>query len=151
MTRKARRRTTATITLTAAALLLAACSGSSNTPSTSSSTPASTHSSTLTIAETADPTSFNPLQQAVTSTYSVLRNMYDPLIDFANGGGDFTSFTPVLATSWKQLSPTQLQFTLRQGVTFDGGQPFNSTSVVYTVEALLGKLPGTSPAEEPKE
>jgi peptide/nickel transport system substrate-binding protein len=151
MTRKARRRTTATITLTAAALLLAACSGSSNTPSTSSSTPASTHSSTLTIAETADPTSFNPLQQAVTSTYSVLRNMYDPLIDFANGGGDFTSFTPVLATSWKQLSPTQLQFTLRQGVTFDGGQPFNSTSVVYTVEALLGKLPGTSPAEEIQE
>ena len=151
MTRKARRRTTTTITLTAAALLLAACSSSPSTPSTSSSTPASTHSSTLTIAETADPVSFNPLQQAVTSTYSVLRNMYDPLIDFAAGGGNFTSFTPMLATSWKQLSPTELQFTLRKGVTFDGGQPFNSSSVVYTVEALLGKLPGTSPAEEIQE
>jgi peptide/nickel transport system substrate-binding protein len=69
----------------------------------------------------------------------------------SGAGGDFSSFTPVLATSWKQVTPTEVQFTLRQGVTFDGGQPFNSSSVVYTVQALLGKLPGTSPAEEIQE
>jgi peptide/nickel transport system substrate-binding protein len=156
MNRRARRgiysRSAAITAAAATALVLAACSSSSSTPgassSTGSSTGASSHDGTLTIAETADPTSFNPLQQAVTATYSVLRNLYDPLVDFADGGGDFTSYTPVLATSWKQLTPTELQFTLRQGVTFDGGQPFNSSSVVYTVNALLGKLPGASPAEQ---
>lgn len=100
----------------------------------------------LVIAESTDPVSMNPLQQRVTSTYSVLRNLYDPLIDFGGHGTDFHSFVPVLATSWKQVTPTELRFVLRRGVTFDDGQPFNAQSVVYTVKALLGQLPGSQPA-----
>ena len=71
---------------------------------------------TLTIAQSGDPVSLDPLQQRVTATYSVLRNLYDPLVDFANQGTTFDKFIPVLATKWKQLSPTKLQFTLRKGV-----------------------------------
>jgi peptide/nickel transport system substrate-binding protein len=134
--------------LAAASLPLAACSSSSSPAASSSSGSATSHNGTLTIAEAADPTTFDPLQQAVTSTFSVLRNLYDPLIDFADGGSNFQAYTPVLATSWKQLSTTELQFQLRQGVKFDDGQPFNSASVVYTVQALLGQLPGSSPAEQ---
>jgi peptide/nickel transport system substrate-binding protein len=130
----------------AAALLAACSSGSGSSASSSSSAAAGSHNGTLTIAESTDPVSFNPLQQRVTSTFSVLRNLYDPLVDFANGGSDFTSFTPVLATSWKQLSPTSYQFTLRHGVRFDDGQAFNSASVVYTVQALLGTLPHSQPS-----
>jgi peptide/nickel transport system substrate-binding protein len=130
----------------AAATLLAACGSSPKSPSSSSSPSTSSHNGTLTIAESTDPVSFNPLQQRVTSTFSVLRNLYDPLVDFADGGSDFTSFTPVLATSWKQINQTELQFTLRQGVKFADGQPFNSQSVVYTVEALLGTLPHSQPS-----
>jgi peptide/nickel transport system substrate-binding protein len=156
MTRNFRRKATSTaipllLTLLVTLLAAAGCSSSGSAgpgSSTGAGSGASSHNGTLTIAEAADPTTFNPLQQAVTSTFSVLRNLYDPLVDFAKGGSDFTSYTPVLATSWKQLSPTELQFQLRKGVTFDGGQPFNSASVVYTVQALLGQLPGSSPAEE---
>jgi peptide/nickel transport system substrate-binding protein len=109
-------------------------------------TGAAASNKTLVIAETTDPVSLNPLQQRVTSTYSVLRNLYDPLVDFAGDGLKYNSFTPVLATSWKQVSPTELQFTLRKGVKFSGGQPFNSQSVVFTVNALLGKLSHSQPA-----
>jgi peptide/nickel transport system substrate-binding protein len=136
----------------ALALAVAGCGGSkqsSGSPSSGgASTPASSqsHPAQLTIAESTDPVSMNPLQQRVTSTYSVLRNLYDPLVDFSKQGTNYTKFIPVLATKWKQLSPTKLQFTLRHGVKFADGQPFNAQSVVYTVKALLGTLPHTSPA-----
>jgi peptide/nickel transport system substrate-binding protein len=100
----------------------------------------------LTIAESTDPVSLDPLQQRVTSTYSVLRNLYDPLVDFSGQGSNYKKFIPVLATKWKQLSPTKVQFTLRHGVKFDDGQPFNAQSVVYTVKALLGTLPHSQPS-----
>jgi peptide/nickel transport system substrate-binding protein len=136
------------------ALVVSACGGSkgggqssgTTTSGSNSGTTASGSHSQLTIAESSDPVSLDPLQQRVTATYSVLRNLYDPLVDFSKQGTDYTTFTPVLATSWKKLSPTALQFTLRKGVKFDDGQPFTSASVVYTVKALLGKLPHTSPS-----
>lgn len=131
--------------LAAATALIAACSSTAGTPSTSGDN-SNNGKTTLTIAESTDPVSFNPLQQRVTSTYSVLRNLYDPLVDFASAGADFKNFTPVLATSWKQVSPTQFQFTLRHGVKFADGKPFDADSVVYTVQALLGKLPHTQPS-----
>ncbi|HLI40366.1 MAG TPA: ABC transporter substrate-binding protein [Streptosporangiaceae bacterium] len=140
------RRLAASLAGLAAAAVLAACSSGSGSQPSGSASAAGSHNGTLTIAESTDPVSFNPLQQRVTSTFSVLRNLYDPLVDFANGGSDFTSFTPVLATSWKQLSPTAYRFTLRRGVRFDDGQPFDSASVVYTVQALLGQLPHSQPS-----
>lgn len=126
-------------------LITTACGSTGGSPASQTD---NSKSKPLNIAESTDPVSFNPLQQRVTSTFSVLRNMYDPLIDFGKGGGDFKSFTPVLATSWKQLSPTQLQFTLRKGVKFADGKPFNADAVVYTVKALLGQLPKSEPSLE---
>ena len=37
---------------------------------------------------------------------------------------------PALATSWKQLNDTTIEFTLRQGVSFHNGQPFDADDVV---------------------
>lgn len=130
----------------AAALALVALAFAAVTGASASIAPAKTKPTQLTIAESTDPVSLDPLQQRVTATYSVLRNLYDPLVDFAGQGTNFHKFIPVLATKWKQLSPTKLQFTLRRGVKFDGGEPFNAQSVVYTVKALLGQLPHSSPA-----
>lgn len=48
--------------------------------------------------------------------------------------------TPALATSWTQTNPTTWEFTLRQGVTFSDGEPFNAAAVASTVDYL------TSPA-----
>jgi peptide/nickel transport system substrate-binding protein len=38
-----------------------------------------------------------------------------------------------LATSWKQVDPTTLEFTLREGVKFQNGDPFTADDVVYTL------------------
>ncbi len=129
------------IALAVTVLAVAAAMGTS-----ASIAPAKTKPTQLTIAQSTDPVSLDPLQQRVTATYSVLRNLYDPLVDFAGQGTNFHKFIPVLATKWKQLTPTKLQFTLRHGVKFDDGQPFNAQSVVYSVKALLGQLPHSSPA-----
>lgn len=122
--------------------VIAGCSSSTKGGQTGSADTGS--DSQLTIAMTTDPVSLNPLKQRVTTTFSVLRNMYDPLVDFKSAT-DF-SFQPVLATSWKQISPTQLRIELRKGVKFQDGAAFDSSSVVYTVQALLGQLPGSEKA-----
>jgi peptide/nickel transport system substrate-binding protein len=44
---------------------------------------------------------------------------------------------PALATSWKQVDPTTLEFTLREGVTFQNGDPFTADDVVYTINTII--------------
>lgn len=119
--------------------VIAGCSSSTSGGTSGSADPGA--DSQITIAMTTDPVSLNPLKQRVTTTFSVVRNMYDPLVDFKSAT-DF-DFQPILATSWKQVSPTQLQLELRKDVKFQDGTAFDADSVVYTVQALLGTLPGS--------
>jgi peptide/nickel transport system substrate-binding protein len=44
---------------------------------------------------------------------------------------------PALATSWKQVDATTIDFTLRQGVTFQNGDPFTADDVVYTINDII--------------
>lgn len=44
---------------------------------------------------------------------------------------------PRLATAWEQVSPTTWRFTLRDGVKFHDGTPFDSGAVVYSLERTL--------------
>src|SRR5260370_31808529 len=43
---------------------------------------------------------------------------------------------PALATSWKQVDPTTIDFTLREGVTFQNGDPFTADPVGYTINTI---------------
>lgn len=43
---------------------------------------------------------------------------------------------PALATAWKNIDATHWTFTLRQGVTFSNGEPFNADAVVATIDYL---------------
>src|ERR1700761_2211778 len=43
---------------------------------------------------------------------------------------------PALATSWTQVDPTTIDFTLRQGVKFQNGDPFTADDVVYTINSI---------------
>jgi peptide/nickel transport system substrate-binding protein len=44
-----------------------------------------------------------------------------------------------LATSWKELSPTQVRFNLRTGVKFSDGTPFTADDVVFSIMRAMSK------------
>jgi peptide/nickel transport system substrate-binding protein len=44
---------------------------------------------------------------------------------------------PALATAWKQVDPTTIDFTLRKDVTFQNGDPFTADDVVYTINTII--------------
>lgn len=74
----------------------------------------------------------------VRATYSI----FDTLIrrDFAAGGGNGT-LKPLLAESWKRVSPSVLEVRLRKGVRFHNGDELTADDVVFTFspERLTGK------------
>jgi len=46
---------------------------------------------------------------------------------------------PQLATSWRELSPTQVRFNLRPGVKFSDGTPFTADDVVFSIARAMAK------------
>ena len=69
----------------------------------------------------------------ITDGISILiqRQIYDTLVDFKNGT---TELTPGLATSWKpNANATSWTFTLRKGVKFHDGTPFNADAAVFNL------------------
>lgn len=132
--------------LLATVLLAAGCGGGGGSsgggaPISGKSAGEPTHA---VVVQGVDPTTMDPLQQRETTTVNVLQHLYDTLIE--RNGSDPQKFEPVLAKSWKQVNPTTLRFTLRKGVKFSGGETFGPDDVKYTVDYLLGKLPGRDPA-----
>src|SRR5262250_3093332 len=90
---------------------------------------------TLVVGLVAEPTSMDPGQLTDINSMRVLSSVYDTLIRFKEG-----SFVqePGLATSWK-MSPDGLvyTFTLRRGVKFHDGTPFDADAVKFTYDRLL--------------
>ena len=58
------------------------------------------------------------------------RNAVEQLInrDFSTG-----EFVPILATSWERVNDTTIRFTLREGVTFHDGSPFNAEAAAASI------------------
>jgi peptide/nickel transport system substrate-binding protein len=50
---------------------------------------------------------------------------------------DTFEMRPLLATSWRNVDDTTIEFTLRQGVKFQNGDPFSADDVVYTIQTIL--------------
>lgn len=90
---------------------------------------------TLNVAINQDPGSWDPIDTFVTFWGSVGSNLYDGL---TMRGADL-KLQPGLATKWEYLDDNKrLRFTLRQGVKFHNGEPFNAEAVKFTFERLLG-------------
>jgi peptide/nickel transport system substrate-binding protein len=79
------------------------------------------------------PTSLDPPRDwAIASTW-VHMNMFDCLIWRDR---DTMEFAPWLATSWENVDDRTWRMTLREGVTFHNGEPFDADAVVWTYERI---------------
>ena len=67
------------------------------------------------------------------TTNTQIEHMYDRLLD---RDAKTLKPKPMLATGWKVVNDTTWEFTLRQGVKFHNGEPFNAQSVKATMEYL---------------
>ena len=87
----------------------------------------------------------DPAVSYYTYDWEILNNQYEKLLWF--NGNSATEIIPWLAESYTQVSPTQYQFKLRQGITFQDGTPFNAQAVWFSLNRLL-MIDGTSPTND---
>jgi peptide/nickel transport system substrate-binding protein len=74
----------------------------------------------------------DPHSQNHATTNAILMHAYEGLTRY---GKDY-KVEPGLATSWRQISPTQWRFNLRKGVTFHDGSPFTADDVVFSFDRI---------------
>jgi peptide/nickel transport system substrate-binding protein len=68
------------------------------------------------------------------TTNNMLEHIYDRLLD---RDAKTLRPKPMLATSWKTVNDTTWEFTLRRGVKFHNGEPFDAQSVKATFDYML--------------
>lgn len=87
---------------------------------------------TLFIGQPAPFQFLDPQRTYLSSESSMQQSIFDTLVSF----DDSAQFRPMLATEWTSTAPNEWTFTLRQGVTFHDGTPFNADAVVYNVTRI---------------
>ncbi len=89
---------------------------------------------TLVAAISAQPDQFDPHRTQAYASFQVLENVYDTLV-VPDAEGEFQ---PSLATEWTTSEDgLTWTFTLREGVTFHDGSPFDSADVVYSYRRII--------------
>jgi peptide/nickel transport system substrate-binding protein len=119
--------TTFGIVLTCLSLFLSACGGSS---------PQSSQPKTggnISVGLGADVVTLDPLKSTALVDRQVMLNLYDTLVKV----NAQNNIVPDLATSWSYTTPLQLMLTLRSGVQFQDGTPFNADAVVFNIQRIL--------------
>jgi peptide/nickel transport system substrate-binding protein len=96
--------------------------------------------STLVIDTTNYPSTLDPGQQYDTDSYSVYRNIFDPLL---RRDPKTNEITPSIATSWSQLDPKTWKFAILPGVTFSDGAPLTAADAAFSLNRILDKSFGS--------
>ncbi|TYC18492.1 ABC transporter substrate-binding protein [Actinomadura syzygii] len=118
---------------TAATLAVAGCSGSGSSSSGSSGTAA--RGGALVVADDSQPLSgLDPIMAQAFNAKRMVAQFYEGLLALDT---DTTTLKPAVAESWKQVSPTEYEFTLRKGVTFHDGTPVKATDVVFSLKRIV--------------
>jgi peptide/nickel transport system substrate-binding protein len=88
---------------------------------------------TITIGLRQDPDALDPTLGSAYVGRIVYASMCDKLIDI----DEHLNFVPQLATAWTYEDPTHLVLTLRDGVKFQDGEPFDAEAVKYKLNRDL--------------
>ena len=93
------------------------------------------HAQTIRVANQGDALSLDPHSLNESLQLSTTNNVYETLV----GRNKDLSVAPVLATSWKQTSPTVWRFELRKNVQFHDGTPFTADDVLFSFARAAGE------------
>jgi peptide/nickel transport system substrate-binding protein len=85
---------------------------------------------TLTLATGGSATSLDPHFFNAAPNSALTQHLFDRLVD----RDARAQVRPMLATSWRLVSETEWEFTLRPGVTWHDGRPFTADDVVFTYQ-----------------
>jgi peptide/nickel transport system substrate-binding protein len=89
----------------------------------------------LVVGQVAEPKSLDPGAVTALNDFRILVNLYDGLVRYRPGT---LEIAPALATSWKVSDDGRTYtFTLRDGVTFHDGTPFDAEAVKFTFDRML--------------
>jgi ABC-type transport system substrate-binding protein len=111
-------------------LLASACAGHSSSGTSTQSGQAPVNGGILRVAHNTHVTSLDPIFSVSGNDKVILFEIYDRLFDF---NSKTMLPTPGLATSYKFVTPTDMRMTLRQGVKFQDGTPFNAAAVAFSL------------------
>lgn len=129
------RRIAPLLIFTVLAMILVACSsGSDSSESSGSGDSAERNDVIIGLESDANTLLANTDNNWITEVQ--IRNIYDPLI-FRDENGQPN--VPALATEWEEVDELTWEFTLREGVEFHNGEPFNAEAVKYNFDYLLNE------------
>lgn len=118
--------------------------GNTATPANSTATPPAqtekkAEDKTITLAVEAEPVSLDPQNVTDGNSITVQRAMFEGLLTFT----DKMQPVPALATDYKlNENATEITFTLREGVTFHDGSPFNAEVVKANLDFVRDEKNG---------
>ncbi len=85
------------------------------------------------VAQGVDPTTLDPHNHEETPASNVLQNIYETLLE----RDDHLRIVPLLAESYRAVTPTTWEFKLRRGITFHNGEPLDAAAVKFSLDRLL--------------
>src|SRR5215831_269375 len=99
---------------------------------------------TVIIAQGVDPTTLDPMNHQETPAANLAVNIFDTLLE---RDADL-KIAPLLAESYRNVSPAVWEFKLRKGIAFHNGEPVDAEAVKFSLERLVDpklKLRGATP------
>ncbi|UCH35035.1 MAG: ABC transporter substrate-binding protein, partial [Armatimonadota bacterium] len=92
----------------------------------------------LRVALDADVTTLDPAMHRSRTVEAVVRNICDGLVT----RDPEMRYVPQLAASWHVEADTRWVFKLREGVTFHTGEKLTAADVKFTIDRVIGAIPG---------
>ncbi|MCX2925041.1 ABC transporter substrate-binding protein [Streptomyces sp. NEAU-W12] len=91
--------------------------------------------STLRVVLTQEPPTLEPCEASLTGTGVVVRsNITEPLVERDPESGELH---PLLSTGWQQTGERTWSFGIRDGVTFQNGEPFTAEDAAFSIDRAV--------------